>query len=99
MLYEANVTVAKRIAEAVARHSGVKRFIHVSAVGADPMSPSTFMQTKWLGEQEVKKAYPNVTIMRPCHLVSPEDNFVTRIGKMHTIFGGVAIIDHGAELR
>lgn len=56
----------RNIAKQVANTPGVKRFLYVSAAGADPNSPSQFLRTKWIGEQEVKKAFPDVTIFRPC---------------------------------
>jgi NADH dehydrogenase (ubiquinone) 1 alpha subcomplex subunit 9 len=47
---EANITIPKTIAQACADNPGVKRFIYVSAAGADPNSPSHKLRTKWMGE-------------------------------------------------
>lgn len=63
---EANILVPRNIAKCVAKTPGIKRFIYVSHAGADPNSPSQNLRTKWVGEQEVKKAFPDVTIIRPC---------------------------------
>ena len=81
-IYDSNVTMAKRIAEASAKSPYVKRFIHVSAVGVDPHSNSTRLSTKWLGEQEVKNAYPDATIIRPTTIFGEYDNFITRWAKL-----------------
>jgi NADH dehydrogenase (ubiquinone) 1 alpha subcomplex subunit 9 len=99
LLYEANVTLAKRIAEACAASADVKRLIHFSAVGADPHSPSTRLQTKWLGEQEVLNAYPSATIMRPCTIFGDIDNFLIKLGTMQQMFDFIPVIDDATELR
>jgi NADH dehydrogenase (ubiquinone) 1 alpha subcomplex subunit 9 len=38
------------IARAAKENSNVKRFIHISAAGADPNSQSMRLRTKWIGE-------------------------------------------------
>lgn len=62
---EANIDIPRNIAKCVAENPGVKRFIYISHAGADPNSPSPKLRTKWAGEQEVKRIYPDVTILRP----------------------------------
>mmetsp|Transcript_32165 Transcript_32165/g.55559 ORF Transcript_32165/g.55559 Transcript_32165/m.55559 type:complete len:360 (-) Transcript_32165:32-1111(-) len=99
LIYESNVTMAKRIAEACAASSDVKRLIHFSAVGADPHSASSRLQTKWLGEQEVLNAFPSATIFRPTTIFGELDNFILRLATMTQMFDCIPIIDHGKELR
>ena len=57
------------MAKAVKNSPQIKRFIYVSAAGADPNSQSKRLRTKWIGEQEVKAIYPDVTILRPTYMV------------------------------
>lgn len=54
------------------------RFIHFSACGADPDAISRRLRTKWTGEEEVKRIYPEVTIVRPTTIISNQnaDNFL-----------------------
>ena len=47
---DANVLVPMAIAKACKNSSKVKRFIYISAAGADPNSHSRRLRTKWLGE-------------------------------------------------
>lgn len=61
-----NILIPRNIAKCVANTKGVKRFVYISHAGADPNSPSQNLRTKWIGEQEVKQAFPDVTILRPC---------------------------------
>lgn len=67
---EANIKVPMAIAKACKKSDKVKRFIYVSAAGADPNSHSKRLRTKWIGEQEVKSIYPDVTIIRPTYMVN-----------------------------
>ena len=99
LIYEANVTVPKLIAEAVERSQDVQRFIHFSAVGVDPNSTSTRLRTKWIGEQEVRAACPEVTVMRPTLIFGEVDNFVSRIGLIHRMLGYVPVIGDATERR
>jgi len=65
---DANIRVPMAIAKAAKNSNKVKRFIYISAAGADPNSHSRRLRTKWLGEQEVKDIYPDVTILRPTYI-------------------------------
>lgn len=62
---DANIRVPVAIAKAVKNSKNVKRFVYISAAGADPNSQSPRLRTKWIGEQEVKAICPDVTILRP----------------------------------
>lgn len=65
---EANIKVPMAIAKAVKNNPKVKRLIMFSAAGADPNSHSRRLRTKWIGEQEVKLIYPEVTFLRPTYI-------------------------------
>lgn len=77
---DSNIRVPMAIAKAV-KASKAKRFIYVSAAGADPNSHSRRLRTKWLGEQEVKDIYPNVTILRPTYIFNLLHQNMTLAGK------------------
>jgi len=47
---DANIRVPMAIAKAAKNGKKVKRFIYISAAGADPNSHSRRLRTKWLGE-------------------------------------------------
>lgn len=72
-----NQKIAENIATA-AKKVGVKRLIHVSALGAKEDSPSEFARTKWRGEQAVREAFPEATILRPSTLFGYEDNLLVK---------------------
>jgi hypothetical protein len=47
---DANIKIPIAIAKAVKNSPKVKRFIYLSAAGADPNSHSRRLRTKWIGE-------------------------------------------------
>jgi NADH dehydrogenase len=65
---------AKTIAEC-ASLAGVKRLIHVSAIGAEENSPSEYGRSKAAGIKSVKSVFPNVSIVRPSVIFGANDNF------------------------
>jgi NADH dehydrogenase (ubiquinone) 1 alpha subcomplex subunit 9 len=69
---------AERIAQ-LASQVGVPRLIHVSHLNASVSSPSVFYRTKAEGEEKVKAAFPNVSIVRPATMFGYEDKFLTNI--------------------
>jgi NADH dehydrogenase len=84
---------AARIAR-IAAEEGISRMVHVSAIGADPNSPSRYAQSKAQGEAAVLEAIPSAVILRPSIVFGNEDQFfnrfaaMTRIGPMLPVVGG-----------
>ncbi len=72
---------AGRIARAAAA-AGVGRLVHVSAIGADPGSPSAYARSKAAGEAAVRAAFPGAVILRPSIIFGPEDQFFNRFAAM-----------------
>jgi uncharacterized protein YbjT (DUF2867 family) len=62
-----------------AERAGVRRLIHLSAIGASPASPYPFLRTKGEGEAAATaSAIPHVTL-RPSVLFGPGDDFFGRL--------------------
>lgn len=72
-----HVTGAGNVAKAAAA-AGVKRLVHISAIGADRDAPSNYARTKGEGEATVRAAFPGAAILRPSIIFGSEDNFVNR---------------------
>ncbi|MGJ3262737.1 MAG: complex I NDUFA9 subunit family protein [Salinarimonas sp.] len=51
---------------------------HVSAIGADPDSPSRYGRTKAEGEAHVFEALPDAVVLRPSIVFGPGDGFFSR---------------------
>jgi NADH dehydrogenase len=76
-----HVDGARNVAE-VAASGGLEAFVHVSAIGADPESASNYGRTKGEGEEAVRKAFPQATIVRPSLAFGAEDNLTNRFASM-----------------
>jgi len=76
-----HVDGARRVAAAAA-NAGAKRFVHVSAIGADEASPSAYARSKATAETAVRGEFANATILRPSLVFGPEDDFFNRFGAL-----------------
>jgi NADH dehydrogenase len=72
-----HVDGARNVAEA-AKKAGAKSLVHISAIGADPGSPSNYGRTKGEGEEAVRTTFPGATIIRPSLAFGPEDELTNR---------------------
>lgn len=69
-----HVDGTRRVLDA-ARRAGVKRWIHMSALGARPDAPSAYHRTKFEAEQLVRASSLDWTILRPSMICGPEGQF------------------------
>lgn len=72
---------AKAIATAAAA-AGVRSLVQVSAIGASPEAASAYARSKGEGEDAVRAAFPEATILRPSVVFGPEDDFFNRFAEM-----------------
>ena len=85
---------AGRVARA-AKVAGAKRFVQISAIGADANSDSAYARSKAAGEAKVAMAFPGATILRPSIVFGPEDNFFNRFAKMAMLSPALPLIGGG----
>lgn len=86
-----------RIARA-ARAAGVERLVQMSAIGADPASSSAYARSKAAGEEAVRAAFPEATIIRPSIVIGPGDGFFNRFAAMARLLPALPLIG-GGETR
>jgi NADH dehydrogenase len=67
---------------AAAHEAGVKRFIHMSALGTRANAVSRYHRTKWEAEEIVRGSGLEFTIFRPSLIFGPRDMFVNLFAKM-----------------
>ena len=67
---------------AVAKWARVRRFVHMSAIGARPAARSRYHLTKWAAEEMVRLSGLDWTIFRPSIIYGPGDGFVNLFAQM-----------------
>ena len=87
-------TVARAAAAA-----GVRSLVHLSAIGADPLSSSLYGRSKAAGEEAVRGAFPTATILRPSTVFGREDRFVNRFAQMIARTPVVPVLRAGARFQ
>lgn len=72
---EAHVGLTRKIIAACAQ-TGVRRYVHMSALGADVKGPSRYQRTKGAAEALVRASMLDWTIFRPSVIFGREDRFL-----------------------
>jgi NADH dehydrogenase len=85
---------AAAVAEAT-KNAGICKFVHVSAIGADAKSPSSYARSKALGEAAVLEAVPVANVVRPSVVFGPEDQFFNRFASMARLTPALPLIGGG----
>lgn len=93
--FEAVQATAPGLIAKAAKEAGVEKMVHVSAIGADASSASTYAKTKAQGEQAVRAAFPEATILRPSIVFGPNDSFFNRFAGMALISPFLPLIGGG----
>jgi NADH dehydrogenase len=75
-------TEATRNMVAAAQTAGLKRFIHMSALGTRANAASRYHRTKWAAEECVRASGLEWTIFRPSIVYGPGDGFVNLFARM-----------------
>jgi NADH dehydrogenase len=89
-----NVAGPARLAR-LAQAAGVKRFVHISGLGADSQSASAFARSKAEGEAAVRAGFPGATILRPSVVFGPEDSFFNRFAALALYLPALPLIGGG----
>ena len=79
--HSVHVESAQRVA-AQALRAGVERLVHVSGIGADAASPSSYIRKRGEGELAVRAAFADALFVRPAVMFGPDDAFLTTILKL-----------------
>ena len=79
--YNIHSTIPEVVAKAC-KESEVKKFIHVSAIGANDNSKSLYQKSKYSGEVKALNNFNKTVIIRPSVVCGTEDNFTNLFSKL-----------------
>jgi NADH dehydrogenase len=91
-----NVELPQRVI-AACKACGVRRYLHMSALGADPNGPSLYQRSNGTGEEAVRASTLDWTIFKPSVVFGAEDEFLNMFGKLAALFPVLPI--GGANVR
>ena len=87
----AHVELPRRLVAACQRQR-VKRFLHMSALGADQHGPSMYQRSKAAGEKIMVEARGlELTSFRPSVVFGPEDNFLNMFAQLQSVLPVLAL--------
>jgi NADH dehydrogenase len=87
----AHVELPRRLVAACQRQ-GLKRFLHMSALGADENGPSMYQRSKAAGEKIMSAAARlELTSFRPSVVFGPEDNFLNMFAQLQSVLPVLAL--------
>jgi len=79
--YNIHTSIPEAVAK-ICRETNVKKFIHVSAIGANENSKSLYQKSKYRGEVAALENFKNTVIIRPSVVCGTEDNFTNLFSKL-----------------
>jgi NADH dehydrogenase len=79
-----HVTLTQRVLAACARNKA-RRYLHMSALGADPNGPSMYQRSKGRAEQAVRESKLAWTIFQPSVVFGAEDAFLNMFASLAAI--------------
>jgi len=94
----AHVDLPKNIITAMQLHD-LKRYLHMSALGADSQGPSMYQRSKGDGEAAVKASNLEWTIFRPSVIFGAQDQFINLFSKLTTLFPAMPLANHQAQFQ
>lgn len=80
-----HVELPRKLASAC-RTRGVKRLVHVSALGADANGPSLYLRSKGRGEKVLRDAGLALSILRPSVIFGADDRFLNLFARLQAFF-------------
>jgi len=79
-----------------ARAAGLRRFVHMSAIGARPDENATaYHRTKWQGEELVRTSGLPAVVLRPSLISGPENAPIRTLARLHRWSPAIPIFGDG----
>jgi len=99
---QVHVALPRRLAQACVQ-AGVRRLVHVSALGADPNGPSHYQRSKGRGEQVLQEAAAAhglaLTLLRPSVIFGAGDRFLNLFAGLQRVLPVMALAGTQARFQ
>ena len=79
--------------------AGVRRVVHVSALGVSAQSPSMYQRSKARGEAVLQSGDIDLTLIRPSVIFGAEDKFLNTFASLQTVFPVVPLASASARFQ
>ena len=97
-----HVELPRSLAQAC-KQTGVRRLVHISALGADSdhpeRLPSIYLRSKSKGEQVLRQAGLDLTVIRPSVIFGAEDRFLNTFAQLQRVAPFVPLAGASARLQ
>jgi uncharacterized protein YbjT (DUF2867 family) len=97
--FDAVQTFGARSVAKATQEAGIPMLVHMSAIGADPNSPSLYASSKGHGEAAVRQFMPDAVITRPSVVFGPDDAFFNRFASLAQILPVLPVIGADTKLQ
>ena len=91
-----HVELPRKLARACAA-AGVRRVLHVSALGVGADAPSRYLRSKTAGETVLREAGLDLTVLRPSVIFGAHDRFLNLFAQLQSVFPVMPLA--GADAR
>ena len=95
---QVHVQLPERIARAM-KTAGVRRLVHVSALGADAQGPSRYQRSKARGEAVLQAADLQLTVLRPSVIFGAEDKFLNLFADLQQTLPFMPLAGSGTKFQ
>jgi NADH dehydrogenase len=84
---------------AACRQAGVRRVVHVSALGAATDAPSRYLRSKGRGEAALRAAGLDLTLLRPSVIFGERDRFMNLFATLQSVFPVLPLASAAARFQ
>ena len=95
---EVHVEFPRRLAQAC-QAAGVRRLVHVSALGVGPDAPSWYLRSKTEGEAVLAQAGLELTVLRPSVIFGAGDRFLNLFASLQALFPLMPLAGAGSRYQ
>ncbi len=79
--------------------AGIRRVVHVSALGVADNAPSNYLRSKAAGEAALRAAALELTVLRPSVMFGAEDRFLNLFAKLQAVAPVMPLAGSGARFQ